>query len=94
MTTNPPYARPENVAAARSGDGALFVMALPDGLPRALNGAADAIWEVAVSGTAHVVEEVAEAFEIAPETIAVDVADTLAFLVRAGLLEPAAGGSS
>lgn len=89
MTTR--YAPPSALAVVRAGDGTLFVMPLPDGPPRALNGSAGIIWEVAVSGSRQIVDEVAEAFEVAPEAIAADVEAALASFSRLGLIEPLVG---
>jgi|GEM_PF-2948860 len=85
------YALPTALAVARAGDGTLFVMPLPDGPPRALNGSAEVIWEVAVSGSGQIVKEVAEAFEVAPDAIAADVEVALRSFSRLGLIEPLMG---
>ena len=88
------YAPHPDLAVARAGDGTLFVMPLPDGPPRALNGSAEVIWEVAVSGSGQIVEEVAEAFEVAPDAIAADVEVALVSFCRLGLIEPLMGEES
>jgi len=85
------YALPPDLAVARAGDGTLFVMPLPNGPPQALNGSAEVIWEVAVSGSAQIVEEVAEAFEVAPDAIAADVEAALRSFSQLGLIERLAG---
>jgi len=85
------YALPTALAVARAGDGTLFVMPLPDGPPRVLNGSAEVIWEVAVSGSEHIVEEVAEAFDVASEAIASDVGVALRSFTQLGLIERLAG---
>ena len=85
------YARPANLAVARSVDGTLYLMALPDGPPRVLNGPAEAIWQAAVSGTVLIDREVADAFDVPAESIAKDVSDSLASFVEMGLLEVVAG---
>ena len=59
----PRFVRPERLAVARARDGSLFVMPLPDGPPRALNGSAEVIWEIAEAGSERLVQDVAEAFE-------------------------------
>ena len=85
------YALPPDLAVARAGDGTLFVMPLPNGPPQALNGSAEVIWEVAVSGSGQIVEEVAEAFEVAPDAIAADVEAALRSFSQLGLIERLAG---
>ena len=85
------YALPPDVAVARAVDGTLFVMPLPDGPPRALNGSAEVIWEVAVSGSGQIVQDVAEAFDVAPEEIASDVEVALRSFSRLGLIKPLMG---
>ena len=88
------YALPPDLAVARAGDGTLFVMPLPNGPPQALNGSAEVIWEVAVSGSGQIVEEVAEAFELTPELVAADVEAALGSFRRLGLIEPLARGDA
>lgn len=85
MTTR--YALPPDLAVARAVDGTLFVMPLPDGPPRALNGSADVIWEVAVSGSEQIVQDVADAYEVEPEVVAGDVEDSLRSFVELGIVE-------
>lgn len=85
------YALPADLAVTRAGDGTLFVMPLPDGPPRALNGSAEVIWEVAVSGSEQIVEDVAEAFDVAPDAIASDVEVALRSFSRLGLIKPLMG---
>ena len=92
MTTEPRYARPPELAVVRTVEGNLYLMALPDGLPRVLNGSAQVIWDVAVSGSKDIVSDVAALFDVEPETIASDVQTTLAFLARARLIEQASDG--
>ena len=82
------YALPPDVAVARASDGTLFVMPLPDGPPRALNGSAEVIWEVAVSGSGQIVEEVASAYGVEPGVVAADVEVALGSFSRLGLIEP------
>lgn len=94
MREPPRYARSADVAVARAIDGTLYVMPLPDGPPRALNGSAEVIWEVAVSGSEHIVEEVAAAFEMDPESITDDIEATLRSLSELGLLKPRSDGDS
>lgn len=88
------YARSADVAVARAVDGTLYVMLLPDGPPRALNESAEVIWDVTLSGSEHIVEEVAAAFDLDPEAIADDVGATLRSLTLLGLIEPLRNGSS
>ncbi|KAB7744850.1 hypothetical protein GA707_09800 [Nostocoides sp. F2B08] len=62
-------------------------MALPDGPPRALNGPAELIWEVAVSGSSDVIATVAAFFDVEPAAIASDVKATLKSLEGGRLIE-------
>jgi len=85
----PRFVRPERLAVARARDGSLFVMPLPDGPPRALNGSAEVIWEIAEAGSERLVQDVAEAFDVDVDAIAGDVEDTLRSFVELGILEEA-----
>lgn len=76
------FARADDVAVARSLDGALYVMPLPDGPPRVLNGPAEVIWDVALAGSDRIVQEVADMFGVASADIEGDVAALLETLVH------------
>lgn len=88
MTGSRGYRRSADLAEERAADGPLYVMSLPDGIPRALNGSAEAIWEAVVSGSEQILQVVAEAFDVDPDDIAGDVEATVQSFVELGFIEP------
>lgn len=88
------YSRSPGLGIIRSEAGTLYIMSLPDGVPQSMNGPAEAIWEVAVSGSTQIVQELAEMFDVAPELLAGDVETTLQSLVDLGFIEPDGGSES
>jgi hypothetical protein len=76
------------VLTEASGDGTavVFLMPLPDGPPRVLEGSAALIWIVAADGEEEIADAVAGAFGQTAAEIADDVASYLSYLVASQLL--------
>lgn len=86
------YRVPQGVAHLVDQDGAgdarVYLMQLPDGPPRVLEGSAAVIWLAAVQEGIASPEEVADLFDGDPGEIIVGARSFLAELVSSGLLAP------
>ena len=71
----------------QDGGPVVFVMQLPDGPPRVLEGSAALIWIIAADGNANVPAAVAEAVGRPTADIADEVRTYLDHLLETGLLE-------
>lgn len=85
------YARPSRLAyviSEASPDHPLvvYLMSLPDGRPRILDGTAAVIWVVAAQGEPDIPDVVASILSVPVEVVAPSTRDFLDYLVAEGLL--------